>query len=98
MGIIDKFSQVIFWDTDPQSIDMERNAPYVVQRVLECGNKSDWCALREYYGLTRIAEVAQGLRSLEPKALAFISAISNKPKETFRCYTFRQSVRTHWVC
>ena len=32
-GIIHKFSENLFWDINIETIDMEKNAPYVVQRV-----------------------------------------------------------------
>ena len=62
------FSKYLFWDTDSTTADLERNSPYVVQRVLEYGELSDWRLLQEYYGLERIVEIAKQLRSLDPKA------------------------------
>ena len=35
-------------------------------------------------------------RSLDPKALSFISAITKTPKENFRCYTTIQLNQQHW--
>lgn len=92
---IQGFSNYIFWDVDRNSIDLTLNAPYVVQRVLEYGQIDDWRLLKNYYGLDSIVAVCKGLRTLEPKALAFISAISNTPIEQFRCYTTRQSLPEH---
>ncbi|MBR1720636.1 MAG: hypothetical protein IJ726_09580, partial [Phocaeicola sp.] len=39
---IQGFSDYIFWDVDRQSIDPVVHAPYIVQRVLEYGQYSDW--------------------------------------------------------
>lgn len=84
---IQSFSSHIFWDTDRNSIDLNEHAPYVVQKVLEYGLINDWHLLLAYYGKKRIVAISKQLRTLEPKALAFISAISGTPKEQFRCYT-----------
>lgn len=92
---IQGFSDYIFWDVDRDSIDMTLNAQYVVQRVLEYGQIGDWKLLRSYYGLDKIVQVAKGLRTLEPKALAFISTISGTPLNQFRCYSTRQSTTEH---
>lgn len=92
---IQGFSSHLFWDVDRASIDLVENAPYVVQRVLEYGLFEDWKLLREYYGLERIVSVCKNLRTLEPRALSFISTISQTPQEQFRCYSTRQSNPEH---
>ena len=89
------FSVNLFWDVDKDSIDLVQNAPYVVRRVLEYGQIGDWNLLREYYGLEKIVNISKELRSLEPRALAFISTISRTPQEQFRCYNTRQSNPEH---
>ena len=93
---INSFSDYLFWDVDRDSIDLEVNASYVVSRVLELGQLNDWNLLVSRYGLQKIAQIAQNLRTLEPKALSFISAISSLPKESFRCFTTKPSTPTHW--
>ena len=93
---IQSFSDYLFWDVDKDSIDLESNASYVVRRVLELGQMNDWNLLMSRYGIQRITRIAQNLRTLEPKALSFISAVSSQPKESFRCFTTRQSTQTHW--
>lgn len=89
------FSDYIFWDVDRSSVDLVENAPFVVQRVLEYGQINDWNLLLSYYGLDKIVDTAKGLRSLEPRALSFISAISKTPLSRFRCYTTRLSNQEH---
>lgn len=96
-NIISQFSHNLFWDTQLESIDMEANAPYIVQRVLECGRIEDWKFLVSYYSIPRITEIATNLRSLEPRAMSFISVISSTPLEQFRCYTLRQLSQRHWI-
>ena len=79
------FSKYLFWDTDSTKVDLERNSPYVVQRVLEYGELSDWRLLLEYYGLERIVEISKQLRNLDPKALSFLCVVSNTHEEDYRC-------------
>ena len=94
--IIASFSKNLFWDVDPETIDLEANSRYVIQRVLEYGRYNDWKLILSYYGIQTISDTATSLRSLDPKAVSFISAITNIPKEQFRCYTLRQSSQRHW--
>ena len=78
---MEQFSPHLFWDVRKEDIDLDAHAQYVIQRVLE-------------YGL--LGETAKGLRSLEPRALAYIAAISKTPKEQFRCYTWKQLNPQPW--
>jgi hypothetical protein len=88
-----KFSPYLFWDIDIDSLDMEKHAAYIVGRVLDKGRFEDWTLMRNYYGMDRIKQIAQGLRSLSPKALSFISVMTHTPREQFRCYTQTQLLR-----
>lgn len=94
--ILSQFSRHLFWDADREAIDLEKNAPYVVQRVLEYGLLDDWRLLRKYYGLERIAQISMQLRSLEEKALVFICTLTNTKKDDYRCYILRQSNLQPW--
>lgn len=94
--IITSFSKNLFWDVDPGTINLESNSRYIIQRVLEYGRYNDWKLILSHYGIKVISDTATTLRSLDPKAVSFISAITNIPKEQFRCYTLRQSSQRHW--
>ena len=90
-------SRVIFWDTDYDKIDWDNKARYVIERVVTYGNMSDWEAIREKYGMSRIRDEMLESRDLDPKTLSFLSCIFDIPKEQFRCYTYIQSNPGHWV-
>ena len=86
----------IFWDTDLSTLDYEITAPFIIQRVLEYGELSDWYAIKKHYGLERIVSVSKNLRSLEAEAVAWLCCLSNSKKEDFRCYRIAQSNPTPW--
>ena len=92
---IQRFSDQLFWDVDRVSVDMETHAPFVVRRVLEYGNLEDWNLLLSFFGKESVVEVCKRLRSLEPRALAFVCTVLDTPKEEFRCYNTRQSNPEH---
>lgn len=93
---IQQLSPHLFWDVHPDEVDLERYPQYVIKRVLEYGLMNDWLLLRAYYGLPRIILEAKQLRELDPRALAYLVAISHTAKTEFRCYTYQQSIPTHW--
>ena len=93
---INMFSAHLFWDVRKEDVDFDEHAQYIIKRVLEYGLLEDWNLIRQYYGLSKIVEVAKELRDLEPRALAYISAVSKTPKEQFRCYIWKQSNIQRW--
>ena len=95
---IANFSKGLFWYIDIRQVNMDDCPSQIVQRVLEYGNLSDWRIIYSYYGLEKIVNLCRNLRTLDAVALAFISGISNTPKESFRCYHTKQSNHTLWNC
>ena len=95
---IGKFSASLFWDVDRGMLDLSAHRKFIVQRVLERGNLDDWRLLKRCYTVDGVVNIAQQLRALEPMALAFIACVGNIPKETFRCYIWKQSHPTRWPC
>lgn len=90
------FSDNLFWDIDTTDLNLDNQAAFIIGRVLNRGTWDDWLRTRDYYGLTKIKTIALTIRSLTPKALAFISIATDTRKESFRCFTLTQSSTTHW--
>jgi hypothetical protein len=90
------FSRNLFWDIDPDTLDLELHRKYVVARVLTYGTLEDWRLLLRRFTLPSIIAVAQTLRTLDPRALSFLCAIGHVQRESFRCYILRQSNPTPW--
>lgn len=89
-------SQSLFWDTNPDNLDMEKHARYIISRVVNFGQIEDWRLIKSFYGLERIKE--EMLRSLDlmPKSLSFLSLALGAPVEDFLCYTRIQLQKQHW--
>lgn len=88
--------KTLFWDVDFLSIDYERHARFVIERVLTRGNWNDWQELRKYYGLDKIKNEALHLRYLDKVTFSFCHTFFNIPKEKFRCYNTEPSIRQLW--
>jgi uncharacterized protein DUF6922 len=78
-----------------EDLKLDKNKAYIIWQVLEYGKLSDWKLIKEHYGIAQIAQCATNFRTLEKKALSFISLLSGIPKEKFRCYTMQQSMPSH---
>ena len=93
---ITQLSSHLFWDVDRIKIDLEKNKKWLIQRILEYGLLKDWLIIYKYYGISKIAQIAMQLKELDDKSLAFISLLSDIPKEEFLCYTTKQLSPKHW--
>ena len=62
-----EFRQSLFWDTNPDNIDLEKNAQYVIERVLDFGNDKEVRWLRSFYDLSIIKKIVIKSRCLRPE-------------------------------
>ncbi|MGC6425956.1 MAG: DUF6922 domain-containing protein [Akkermansiaceae bacterium] len=83
---VDELSPHLFWDVDHRSIHLEKNARWLIQRVLEYGKWKDWNQVEKFYGREHIRDLVTKMRSLRPKCRAFCQARYNLNPEDFRCF------------
>lgn len=62
-----EFRQALFWDTNPKSIDTEKNAQYIIERVLDFGNDDEVRWLYHFYDKSLLKKVVVKSRSLRPR-------------------------------
>lgn len=65
------FRQTLFWDVDPKTIDPEKNAVYVIERILDFGNDNEVRWMWNYYEHDLIRQVLAKSRVLSPQTRAF---------------------------
>ncbi len=94
---ISHLSAHLFWDVNPDQIDIETDFRFILSRVLQYGMIRDWVLLVRYAGLERIATEAKEIRSLDDRSLHFIASITGSKLEEFKCYTWKQSIPGHGI-
>lgn len=82
-----KFSKALFWDVNPDLIDEDKHARFVIERVLTRGNIKDFRKLLLTYDRERIRRELVHCRSLDQKTIGFCCAFFDLKKEDFNCYT-----------
>lgn len=60
-----------FWDTDPKKIDLKKNSPYVVERLLEWGDAEAIKWLENAYGSEYMKKIIENTRRLSRKSANF---------------------------
>lgn len=86
----------LFWDIDFETIDYEKHAQFIINRVLMRGNLKDWYEIKNYYGLERIKQEVLQMKYLDKITLNFCSVYFNLPKTEFKCYNTPPSTRELW--
>ncbi len=92
-----KFPKELFWDVDPESIDQDKHARFVIERVLSRGTMSDFLELQRIYSKEWIRGELHFCRSLDTKTVSFCSVYYGLKKEDFKCYTTKLSNQKHWI-
>ncbi len=86
----------LFWDTDIKSIDPQKNAQFIIGRVIMRGTMGDWTEIKRFYGVERIKSEMLSIRYLDKVSLGFLSSYFGISKDKFRCYTMNQSLPKLW--
>jgi hypothetical protein len=85
------FSENLFWDADPDDLDLDKHKTYVVGRVLDYGKWTDWQIIKNYYGIEEIKNTAKRIRTMFPQSLSFIATMTGTPENQFRAYEYLQA-------
>lgn len=84
------FSDFLFWDSDLEKIDFERDASYVIRRVFDMGRLEDVAEAMRFYPEEIVVKVLLMASYLPENAIYLASALFNLKKEDFKCSTSKQ--------
>ena len=90
-------SKQAFWDVDMDSIDYEKNARYVIEKVIDRGSFEDFIALKKFYGDNRIKKEIVNAKWIGDKEMYFCCAVFNLEPTDFKCYMKKQLNPQLWV-
>jgi hypothetical protein len=91
------FNRRIFWDVDFNSLDFEKKAAFVIQRVFERGDVDDIRTCRRYYGDTIIKNALTQAKWLPLNAIYLACALFENELTDYKCYNIAQSNPGHWT-
>ena len=89
--------RTLFWDTDYDGLDPDKNARYIIERVVMYGTLNDFRKILDHYGRDRVHKEMLLSRELDPKSLSFLSCLFDTPPEHYVCFKQIQSSRAHWT-
>lgn len=65
---MNRLSPQLFWDVDPRTIDIVKNAPWLLARVLQRGTWDDWQVISKLYDRKTLRDLASSLKVDEKDA------------------------------
>jgi hypothetical protein len=89
-------TKALFWDVDPQTVDLQKHASYIIEKVIALGTMEDFKIIKQYYGIPKIKRIIKKLRYMNDRDLNFYSTYFNIPLKDFRCYKLKLLNLTHW--
>lgn len=72
-----KFRQELFWDVDPKTIDPEKHAEYIIERILDFGRDEEVRWMNKFYPRIIIKRALDGSRVLHNKTKALWQLLLN---------------------
>jgi len=87
------FRANLFWDVNPQKLNYERDAEFIIGRVLDFGNLEEWKAIKNFYGLSKIREAARKHVFSDIRSANFWAMALGIPSKNLKC-TRNPSLKT----
>jgi len=82
----------LLWDVDKSKIDLEKMKSFIVQRVIERGDRDDFYTIFQLYGgLEGVREIVKKNADFyDPRDEALAKVLFDLKKEDFECYKRKQ--------
>lgn len=70
-----------FWDTDIDALDIDKNGPYIISRLLNAGGMAGYCWTVDLYPERDIAQAVIHRRDMHPIVRNFMAQRCHIPRE-----------------
>jgi nicotinamide mononucleotide adenylyltransferase len=83
--MIPKFLKNYFWDVDIAEVDKEKNEKFIIERILEHGNKKAVNWMKKTFPKNRIKDVVRKSRRLSLRTANYWAVIFNLKRNDVLC-------------
>jgi len=91
-----KISSHLFWDVDKSKIDYQNMKKFIVERVIERGDKNDFYTILQLYGGPEgVREIVKKANFDNPRDEAMARVLFNLKKKEMECYKRKQLRKKH---
>jgi hypothetical protein len=85
--LLKRLNTRMFWDTQIEKLDYEKNMKFIIERIAEYGNENDEMIMYAMYTKNQIINSLKLSDNLIEKTVLYYSYILNIKKEDFKCYS-----------
>lgn len=82
------FSKELFWDSEVEDINLQKNRRYVIERVISRGRMQDFKVLLSLYSIEEIKSAVRQSKELDPKTRHFCSWYFDIPQNELHASSF----------
>lgn len=83
--LLDNLRKSLFWDVNSEKLDTEKDAQFIIGRVLDHGNLKEWKLIKRIYGEPRIAGIAKNHIFTDPRSANFWALILSISANQLKC-------------
>jgi hypothetical protein len=88
----------LFWDCHCDKIDWELNRLFIIDRVIERGNKEEWREMINFYGEDNVINALKtDIKYLPGYIIDDMCGYFNLKFKELACYARKQLRRGHWI-
>jgi len=73
-----QFRQSLFWDTDPKKIDVDTNATYIIERIMDFGSDNEVRWMRKQYPRQLLFHVCETSKQLHKSSKTLWTMLTNQ--------------------
>ena len=85
-GTIPSWMKHYFWDTDINTLDLDKNRVFIIERLLNVGNEKTLSWVFENYSINSVRDAVQTSRGLSLKTARCWQNYFNLKEEEMRCF------------
>ena len=82
-----KEMSALFWDAQPDALDMERNSDYIIARLLNLGGMRGFIWVQRLYGEESIRGAVVRRTDMRPAVREFMARMYDIPRDDLRTAT-----------
>lgn len=79
MKVSDAFNKYLFWDVNPESLDWQKNAQFIIERILTRGFTKDVDTIFSIYSKEQIRSAVLKSKTLDKKTANYMSLYLSIP-------------------
>ena len=93
-----KMNKKLFWDVNLKNNEIQKNASFIIGRILEYGDENDIKWMLQNFKISQIKQILSKKKNLSSKSANYWAFILGLPKNKILCLkpSYRKMRKSHW--